>query len=182
MMIKDDDQVDQRKIQERYKKEIVMIKENKEEKKSMKTAIIYYSRHHSNTKKLVDAIAATHDVDLIDAAQTENADLSAYDCIGLASGIYGGSFAKPLLQFAEQHLPAGKKVFLLYTCAIKMKHYTNNVRKVVRAKRCKIIGAYSCPGYNTFGPFKLIGGTSKGHPTQEEIQAAVTFFEGLGQA
>ena len=32
----------------------------------MKTAIIYYSRHHGNTKKLIDAIAAKHDVTVID--------------------------------------------------------------------------------------------------------------------
>ena len=31
----------------------------------MKTAIVYYSQHHGNTKKLVDAIAAKHDVTLI---------------------------------------------------------------------------------------------------------------------
>lgn len=26
---------------------------------------------------------------------------------------------------------------------------------------------------------KLVGGTSKGHPTEEEIRACVEFFEGL---
>lgn len=31
----------------------------------MKTAIVYYSRHHENTKMLIDAIAAGHEVDLI---------------------------------------------------------------------------------------------------------------------
>ena len=36
----------------------------------MKTAIVYYSQHHGNTKKLIDAIAAKYEVDLIDAAQT----------------------------------------------------------------------------------------------------------------
>jgi flavodoxin len=28
----------------------------------MKTAIVYYSQHHGNTKKLLDAIAEKHDV------------------------------------------------------------------------------------------------------------------------
>ena len=32
----------------------------------MKTAIVYYSKHHGNTKKLLDAIVAAADVDLID--------------------------------------------------------------------------------------------------------------------
>ncbi|SEA79716.1 hypothetical protein SAMN05216349_12935 [Oribacterium sp. KHPX15] len=33
----------------------------------MATAIIYYSKHHGNTKKILDAIAAEHtDVELVD--------------------------------------------------------------------------------------------------------------------
>ena len=33
----------------------------------MATAIVYYSRHHGNTKKLLDAIARDNEVTLIDA-------------------------------------------------------------------------------------------------------------------
>ena len=43
----------------------------------------------------------------------------------------------------------------------------------------KLIGEYSCQGYNTFGPFKLVGGTAKGHPTEDEIAGAVRFYETL---
>ena len=53
----------------------------------MKTAIIYVSIHHGNTKKVVDAIASEYEVDLIDAAQVEMANLAEYDLIGFASGI-----------------------------------------------------------------------------------------------
>ena len=35
----------------------------------MKTAIVYYSQHHGNTKKLLDAIAEKHDVTLIDVVR-----------------------------------------------------------------------------------------------------------------
>ena len=42
----------------------------------MKTAIVYYSSHHGNTKKLADAIALNRDVDLIDAAAQEPVDLA----------------------------------------------------------------------------------------------------------
>ena len=63
----------------------------------MKTAIIYYSRHHGNTKKLLDEIARKFDVTLIDAAETDNADLTEYDVIGFASGIYYSKFHKSVL-------------------------------------------------------------------------------------
>lgn len=59
----------------------------------MKTAIVYYSKHHGNTKKLLDAIVKDQGVTLTDAAEKESAkDLSAYDRIGFASGIYYSSF------------------------------------------------------------------------------------------
>ena len=35
----------------------------------MKTAIVYYSKHHGNTKKLLDAIAAENEVTLIDVTE-----------------------------------------------------------------------------------------------------------------
>ena len=34
----------------------------------MKTAIVYYSKHHGNTKKVIDAIAENHEVDLINVS------------------------------------------------------------------------------------------------------------------
>ena len=58
----------------------------------MKTAIIYTSVHHGNTKKIIDEIAKTNEVDLIDATQVTEKDLSGYDLIGFASGVYYGKF------------------------------------------------------------------------------------------
>ncbi|MBP3233791.1 MAG: hypothetical protein J6M65_05150 [Eubacterium sp.] len=58
----------------------------------MKTAIIYYSKHHGNTKKLLDAIKATNEIDLIDVTEGTSVELAVYDRIGIASGIYGGQF------------------------------------------------------------------------------------------
>ena len=77
----------------------------------MKTAIVYYSQHHGNTKKLLDAIKDKHDVDLIRVTEASDADLSEYEMIGLASGIYYGSFAKQIIAFAEEKLPEGKKKY-----------------------------------------------------------------------
>ena len=62
----------------------------------MKTAIVYASVHHGNTKKIIDEIAKTNDVELIDATQTVEKDLSEYDLIGFASGVYGGKFHQSL--------------------------------------------------------------------------------------
>lgn len=145
----------------------------------MKTAIVYYSRHHGNTKKLLDAISESNEVALIDVTEQPSADLSAYDRIGLASGIYYNSFSKQLLEFAEKHLPEKKEIFYIYTHGAPKGMFLNAVRKIAEQKHCREIGSYHCLGFDTFGPFKLVGGIAKGHPTEEEIKEAVAFYQKL---
>ena len=143
----------------------------------MKTAIVYYSEHHGNTKKLLDAIAEQHDVTLINVTKSPETDLSGYDRIGFASGIYYGGFAKQILDYAQEHLPEQKVVFYIYTQGAPKGSFLNSIREIAAQKNCTEIGAYGCRGYDTFGPFKLLGGIAKGHPTEEEIRGAVKFYQ-----
>ncbi len=145
----------------------------------MNTTIVYYSKHHGNTKKLLDAIAADNPVSLIDVTEQPDADLSSCDRIGFASGIYFTSFAKQLLSFADAHLPEGKDVFYLYTHGAPSGGFLKSIREIAEKKHCRELGAYHCLGYDTFGPFKLVGGIAKGHPNDEEIAAAVRFYQAL---
>ena len=46
-------------------------------------------------------------------------------------------------------------------------------------KRSKVIGKVGCKGYDTFGPFKLVGGIAKGHPDEDDIKNAVEFVTRL---
>ena len=146
----------------------------------MKTAIAYYSQHHGNTKKILDAIlSAEENVTLIDVTDKHEADLNGYDRIGFASGIYFSSFAEQILNFASVNLPADKPVFFLATCGSPRKNYFDAIRRVTEDKRCRELGNHLCLGFDTFGPFKLVGGIRKGHPTEEEIMDAVAFYQGL---
>ena len=145
----------------------------------MKSAIIYYSKHHENTKKLLTAIAEKHSVDLIDVLEAASTDLCKYDMIGFASGIYYSKFHKSLLKFAEQSLPCGKPVFFLYTYGAKKEGYTKAISEIAVAKGATILGEYGCLGFNTFGPFKLIGGIAKGHHDKTELQDAAEFYGSL---
>ena len=145
----------------------------------MKTAVVYYSRHHGNTKKVLDAIAQRYDLTLIDAAEAASANLEEYDIIGFASGIYYSKFHKSVLEFAEKNLPEGKNVFFIYTYGTERSGYTASIAKVVGLKNANILGEYGCLGFNTFGPFKLIGGIAKGHPNIDDLDGTVNFFETL---
>lgn len=149
----------------------------------MKTVILYASVHHKNTEKLVQALAKRFpDTDLIDTTKASLIDLVEYDLIGIASGIYFGKFHKSIPEFLKYNLPSEKNVFLMYTCGSEKKSYAEDITKMVESKRGTVVGTYGCFGYDTFGPFKLVGGLQKGHPTDEEITAAVEFVENLIQA
>ena len=151
--------------------------------KSMKkTAIVYYSEHHGNTKKICQAIADAHEeVKLIDAATKIEVDLAGFERIGFASGIYGGKFAKKLITFAQINLPDKKEVFILYTSAMNGKSYGEDIKEFVDKRNAKILGMWHCKGFCTFGPLKVIGGAFKGRPGDKDIKEALAFYEGLGQ-
>ncbi|OQB13429.1 MAG: flavodoxin [Firmicutes bacterium ADurb.Bin193] len=145
----------------------------------MKTAIIFYSAHHKNTKKLLDAIAVKNAVDLIDVTENSTRNLSAYDRIGFASGIYFGKYNKSLLEFAQKDLPQNKKVFFIHTAGDPRENHNLAIKKITEAKMCGCLGTYFCKGFDTYGPFKLIGGIAKGHPNAEEVEKAVEFYQHL---
>lgn len=145
----------------------------------MKTVIVYYSKHHNNTKKVIDVIAKLENVKLIDAGIIKEKDLSEYDLICFASGIFYSNFHKCVIEFAKKNLPENKKVFLIYTCGIKRANYTDKIKQIVIEKNSKVLGEYACLGFDTFGPLKLIGGIAKGHPNEEEINGAVEFYSNI---
>lgn len=147
----------------------------------MKTAIIYYSKHHGNTKKLLDAIKRTSEdeINLIEAASADSVNLKDYDRIGFASGIYYSKFDKRVLEYAKNHTPNGKDVFFIYTYGTEKPGYTKAIREALTGKNANIIGEYGCLGFNTFGPFKLIGGMAKNHPDDTDIGNAVSFYKNL---
>ena len=146
----------------------------------MKQAVIIYaSTHHGNTRRLVEAISDAYHIALIDATKQQDADLSGYDLIGFASGIDFGRFYRPVEEFLIKNLPKGKAVFFLYTCAKTSACFTETMRQQAIKKNAVVLGEYGCRGFNTYGPWKLIGGMNKNHPSPEEIQGALQFYGSL---
>ena len=144
-----------------------------------KTAIIYASTHHGNTRKLVEAIADKYDIEKIDATKHQQIDLAGYDLIGFASGIDFGNFYDSVEQFLKSNLPEGKRVFFLYTCAKVSNRFTDSIKAAATQKGAVVLGEYGCKGFNTYGPWKVIGGMNKGHPSADETSKAVHFYESL---
>ena len=147
----------------------------------MKTAICYYSRHHGNTLKVLKAMAEEGDVDLIDVTLRQSVRLEEYDCIGLASGIYAFEFQKSVVAFARQYLPQGKPVFFVYTYGGAKGSGAKDLEDIAREKESLLLGEFSCRGYDTFGPFKLVGGIAKGHPNGRDLENVRKFYREIQQ-
>jgi len=148
----------------------------------MKTLIIYTSTHHGNTKKLGDAMKAHLNADMIEAKDAKTDALKDYDLVGFGSGIYGGSFHKDVLEFIDR-LPdhVGKKAFVFSTSGLGKIKYNNSAVKKLNKKGFEIVGSFACKGFNTFGPFKLIGGTAKGRPNSDDLRAAEAFADDIAR-
>lgn len=143
----------------------------------MKTAICYFSRHHGNTLKVIEAMTAGQEVDLIDVTARSAVHLEQYDLVGFASGIYYGKFSDAVVSFARQYLPEHKKVFFVSTYGAPKVDATREIAAAVREKQATVLGHYGCRGFDTFGPFKLLGGIAKGHPNAKELAAGKVFFD-----
>ena len=142
----------------------------------MKTAILYQSQHHGNTKKLLDAMAEMGDITLIKAEKAVGVDLSGYDAIGFASGIYFWDFGELVKDCAKKCLPQDKKVFLIYTCGTKLPVYTKTMRAIFQEKGCTLLGTFACRGYDTFGVFGKLGGIAKGKPNANDLVRVREFY------
>lgn len=46
-------------------------------------------------------------------------------------------------------------------------------------KRFNVIGEFFCKGFDTWGPFKIIGGINRGRPNEQDLEKAKKFANDL---
>ena len=68
------------------------------------------------------------------------------------------------MEFAEKNLPDDKKIFLICTYGGSANY--KSIEQILDKKHASVVGKFGCKGYDTFGPFKLVGGIAKGHPNR----------------
>jgi len=149
----------------------------------MKTLIIYQSIHHGNTEKIAKVIANVLQARLVKPQELDISTVAEYDLIGFGSGIYWGKHHKSLLNMVDK-LPSqkNKKAFIFSTSGVGKKDMDKNhkfIREKLTGKELIIIGEFFCPGFDTFGPLKLVGGINKGRPNEQDLENARKFTKGL---
>ncbi len=143
----------------------------------MKTAIIYASMHHGNTLKIVEAIKDALSADTFDILKDSDIDISSYDCIGFASGVYFQQMHKSVLKMIEDtDFKSNQKVFLITTCGLDWFDYTRKAKRILQSKNIECLGGFECRGYDTWSFLKFIGGIAKGRPNAKDIENARNFI------
>jgi flavodoxin len=148
----------------------------------MKTLIIYKSIHHGNTKKIAEVMAEELGADLVELDQVGNYNLEDYDLIGFGSGIYAWRHHKALLKFVDELSNMSKNAFVFSTSGAGMNDILKNHRKLkekLATKGFNLVGDFTCLGWDSFGPLKLVGGLNKNRPNEEDFQSARNFANSL---
>jgi flavodoxin len=144
----------------------------------MKTAIIYKSVHHGNTKKIAKVMADTLEADLFDLKDVNPSMIKEYDLIGFGSGIYYYRPHKKLRKFVEELDTVESKKAFHFSTSGNGKYYAW-LEKKLSSKGFQIMGEFHCKGFDTYAFSKIIGGINKGKPDEEDIENARNFANSL---
>lgn len=143
----------------------------------MTALIVCKSVSHGNTRKVADAMAGALGCHVVEPS--EAGDLSGYDLIGFGSGIYNLAFHEELVALIDG-LPDGQtgRAFVFATSGLPeppIKRYAQTLARKLEAKGFTVDGTFLCRGYDTWGPFKPIGGIRKRHPNLDDLENARAF-------
>jgi flavodoxin len=146
----------------------------------VKTLIIYKSVHHGNTLKIAKVMADVLEAELMDLKDASVNFIEEYDLIGFGSGIYKARPHKELIKFIDDlNKVKSKKAFVFTTSGIGYSRYNSFLKNKLSEKYFEIVGEFSCKGFDTWGPFKYIGGISKGKPDKDDLKNAENFANDL---
>ena len=150
----------------------------------MKTLIIYNSIHQGNTEKVAEAMADVLEAKLVKPQDVDINAIAEYDLVGFGSGIYVGKHHKSILKLIDRMpFQKNKKSFIFSTSGMKeggiFNRFNQSLKEKLSEKGFSIVDEFSCRGYDTYGPFKIIGGISKGRPNKKDLEQARKFAQNL---
>lgn len=146
----------------------------------MKTVLVTTSKSpHGNTRALADVLAAELSARILAPEELTADVLEGVERIGFGSGIYLMDFDRRLRDCIDA-LPDMKRreAFIFATSGLPeppFRRYTDRLGARLEARECRVVGAFLCRGLDTWGPFGLIGGVSKGHPSAPDFEQARRF-------
>jgi flavodoxin len=147
----------------------------------VKVAIIVASVHHGNTRKIAVVMARELSASLFRVEDVCPETLAGYDVAGFGSGIYFGRHHKRLIDLIDKLDRIPQRVFVFSTAGLpRLRQFWHaGLKRRLARKGCQVIGEFCCPGWDTVGPLRLLGGLNRGHPNERDLQCAVAFSHSI---
>jgi flavodoxin len=142
----------------------------------MKASIICQSVSHGNTAKVAQAMAGVWAAGVVSPSQVDTAMLGKFDLIAFGSGIFFGKHHANLLKLVDALAPVkGQKAVIFSTGGNPGVANHNLLRGKLEAKGFLVVAEFATPGFDTYGPLKLLGGIRRGRPNERDLENARQF-------
>ena len=145
--------------------------------------VAYTSVQHGNTRRVAEALAETLGATAVDASSLTPEVVHAASLIGFGSGIFFGRHHEALLTCAGKCRNRNRaKSFIFSTAGFPYTlarvagiDFHKELRRLLTGNGFEVAGEFSCRGYDTYGPFGIIGGIARGHPNAADLERARAF-------
>lgn len=149
----------------------------------MKALIVCTSVSHGNTRRIAEVMGEVLSAPVMAPEQVDPTALAGYDLVGFGSGIFRMSFHPQLRSFVRALPPQRPTAtFLFSTSGLPeppFRGHTRSLERLLERKGLEVVDTFSCRAFDTYLPFKLVGGIRKGRPDIDDLRAARAFAEHL---
>jgi hypothetical protein len=117
-------------------------------------------------------------VDMINLKEQPSPDLSGYQVVGLASGIYRGRMDRSLFRLVKKGLiDRRSKTFVFYTSGLDDPDAGRSLIQVLENGGYENFGCWHCPGHSQQRRYS--SEASKGHPSRQDILTLFSIFRSI---
>lgn len=149
----------------------------------MKAIIVCASVSHGNTKRIAEVMGEVLQARVVDPDQVDAAELAGYDLVGFGSGVRYMDLYPELRTFVASLPPQQRgKAFVFATSGLPeppFRRYLRSLTETLEQKGFDVVDTFTCRGFDTWMPLRIVGGIQKGHPDDNDLRAARTFAEDL---
>ncbi|UNZ15738.1 flavodoxin family protein [Streptomyces sp. 891-h] len=148
----------------------------------MKAVIVCTSVSHGNTRRVADRMAEALGARVVSPEQADPAELADTDLVGFGSGIFYGRFHRRLTDFVKTLPRQRGRAFVFATSGlpeVPPAPFTRPLVRLLASKGFEVDGTFSCRAFDTWLPFKVVGGINKQRPNAGDLATARAFAERL---
>lgn len=148
----------------------------------MRAVIVCVSVSHGNTRRVADTMAQVLGAKVVSPEEADPGQLAGAELVGFAAGVFHGRLHPRLTDFVRTLPPGRGRAFVLATSGLPElppAPFTRPLVRLLEAKGFEVEGSFSCRAFDTWTPFKLVGGINKQRPNVDDLAAARAFAERL---